>query len=68
MDVLSWPKARVWLEQKIAQTQAQLEVFDGSDVALGRLQGRSKTLREMLNLPEAIEMLDAHDKEMSKRA
>lgn len=57
--VIQWHEAKAYLELKLAQVRAQYDDADGPE--LYKLQGRAQVLKEMLNLPQALKMLQNKD-------
>lgn len=65
--IVDWAKAQEYLNTKLRQSQRALATCSEGALELGRLQGRVSLLEEMLNLPNALMLLDTHDKEEAER-
>ena len=63
MSIIAWDDADEYLRQRLEQLRVRLEEFQGSEFERGRLAGEIRTMREVLHLPETLELLRVHDKE-----
>lgn len=68
MSSVSWDKATVYLAQKLEHARARYEDFEGSDYERGKLSGEIKALKDMINLPNALGLLEEHDLEAKNNA
>ena len=58
-QVIPWYRLKARLEELQAMTRASLEAATGEEIY--RLQGESRLLRKLMNLPETLAMLDEED-------
>lgn len=54
--VIGWPLIRTYLNHELQQVQRGMETAVGEEMY--RLQGESRRLRKLLNLPSALTLLE----------
>lgn len=51
---LTWPEVREYLVERLEQERIKLDDAGPGLLEIGRQQGRTRLLRELLNLPEQV--------------
>lgn len=65
--MIDWSIVEKYIAGKLAGARRRLDDFEGSDFQRGRLSGEVTTLAAMLNLPEALKVLELYDKEEANK-
>lgn len=63
-QVVTWPRLRKHLQETLERSRAALDTAEG--IEFHRLQGEVRVLKKLLNLPEAVALVDQEDARVAK--